>query len=187
MRAVRYVLVLALVLAITAPLMAQQKGRKKGQKRRPAAREGFTVVPRHLLEGLELTAEQKEKVEALNKEYGPKLKEARAKMDGIVTDEQRKARMQAIKGAKEAGKKGKELRKAVEAAVQLTDEQKAQMAEVKKAMGPLQREIREKFMALLTPEQKEAIKEKMKKARPEGKKRAAEGKKGRKKKAAEQQ
>ncbi len=188
MRAVRYVLVLALVLAISAPLMAQEKDRKKGGKRpKAAAREGFTVVPKQWLEGLELTAEQKEKLEELNKEYGPKLKEARAKMDGIVTDEQKKARAEAMKAAKEAGKKGKELREAVDAAVQLTDEQKAKMAEVKKAMGPLQREIREKFMALLTPEQKEVIKEKMKKTRPEGKKRAGEGKKGGKKKAAEQQ
>ena len=187
MRAVRYVLVLALVLAITAPLMAQEEGRKKGQKRRPRAREGFTVVPRQMLEGLELTAEQKEKLKGLEKEYGPKLKEARAKMDSIITDEQKKARAEAMKAAKEAGKKGKELRQAVEAAVQLTDEQKAKMAEARKAMGPLQREVREKFMALLTPEQKEAIKEKMKKGRPEGKKRGGEGKRRGKKKAAEQQ
>ena len=186
MRAVRYVLVLALVLAITAPLMAQEKARKKGQKRRrPAAREGSTILPKQLLEGLELSAEQKTKMEALNKEFGPKLKEARAKMEGIVTDEQKKARAEAMKAAKEAGKKGRELREAAEAAVQLTDEQKAKMAEVKKVMGPLQKEIREKFIALLTPEQKEVVKEKMKKARPEGRKRAGEGKRRGKKKAAE--
>ena len=191
MRAVRCVLMLALVLAISTPLMAQEKARRKGQKRRPAAREGVGVVQKQLLEGLELSAEQKEKVKELNKEFGPKLKELKAKMEGIVTEEQKKAQREAMKAAKEAGKKGKELRAAVEAAVQLTDEQKAKMAEVRKAMGPLQREIREKFMALLTPEQQEVVKEKMKKARPERKKRPGEAekgaRKGRRKKDAKQQ
>jgi hypothetical protein len=78
MRAVRNVLVLALVLAIAAPLMAQEKARRKGEKRGgPKAREGFSVVPKELLSDIQLTAEQKAKLEELNKEMGPKLKELR--------------------------------------------------------------------------------------------------------------
>ena len=171
MRAVRNVLVLALVLAITAPLMAQEKARRKGEKQGRKAREAFSIVPKEMLSGVELTAEQKAKFEALKKELGPGLKEARAKVQGIFTEEQKKAREEAQKAAKEAGKKGRELQKAVDAAVQLTEEQKAKMAEARKKMAEVQKQIREKVLEFLTPEQKDVVKENMKKAHGEGKKR----------------
>jgi Spy/CpxP family protein refolding chaperone len=178
MKAVRNMLVVVLVLAVAAPLVAQEKARKRGAKKPRPAREA-QILPKALLEGLEFTAEQKDKLEELKKEVGPKLKEVRQKMESILTDEQKAARAEAAKAAKQAGKEGKEFREAVEAAVQLTDEQKAKTAEARKAMGEVQKEIREKFMSILTPEQQEAVKEKMKKAR------AAEGKKHREKQAAQ--
>lgn len=182
MKAVRNVLVLALVLAVAAPLMAAEKARRKGEKRERKAREAASIVPKEMLSGIELTAEQKATLEALNKELGPKLNEVRAQMQGVFTEEQKQARAEAEKAAKEAGKQGPELREAVEAAIQLTDEQKAKMAEVRKKMTEVQKQIREKVMALLTPEQQEIVKENMKKARGGDKK---EGKKREKKPASE--
>ena len=55
-------------------------------------------------------------------------------------------------------------------AMKLTDEQKAKMAEGRKAMGELTKEIREKVTKLLTPEQQEVLKkarENMRRQRPE--------------------
>jgi Spy/CpxP family protein refolding chaperone len=54
----------------------------------------------------------------------------------------------------EAGKKGPSLRAAAEAAVKLTDEQKKQLEDLRKAMGQLTRESRGKLLEILTNEQR---------------------------------
>ena len=78
-----------------------------------------------------------------------------------------------------AGKKGKELREAAEAAFNVNEEQKTKLAECKKAMGALQKEVRAGLAAILTDEQKA----KLKAGRKGGKKGAEKGgKKGDKKK-----
>jgi len=138
----------ACVLAISfvTPTMAADKKKKKA----PTA----VKVPK----SIELTADQKTKVEALNKEFGPKLAECRKKAAGIISADQKKARAEAVKKAKADGKKGKEVQAAANAAVAITADQKAQQAECKKAMGALNKEIRTQFAALLTDEQKAKLK-----------------------------
>ena len=137
----------ACVLAVSfvTPVMAADKKKKKA----PTA----VKVPK----GIELTADQKTKVDALNKEFGPKLAECRKKAKSIITAEQKKARAEAIKKAKADGKNKKEANAAANAAVAITDDQKAQQTECKKAMGALNKEIRTQFAALLTDEQKAKI------------------------------
>ena len=135
-----------LTVAFAAPAVAADKKKKKA----PTA----VKVPK----SIELTAEQKTKVEALNKEFGPKLAECRKKAASIITADQKKARAEAMKKAKADGKKGKELRTAVNAAVAITADQKAQQAECKKATSALQKQIRTQFAGLLTDEQKAKIK-----------------------------
>ena len=155
MRSARIVLTLGVVLLMASALAAapkKGKGKKKKAPRCPAAQR----VDR-MLSGLTLTDEQKAKLDEIKKEFGPKLMEVMKKMD-VLTPEQKKARAEAAKAAKAAGKKGKEAREAVEAAVKLTDDQKAKMAEVKKEMGPLQKELTQKVLAVLTPEQKQQLK-----------------------------
>ncbi len=110
-------------------------------------------------QGLKLTDDQKAQVKELRKEYGPKFKAA---ADSILTAEQKKARADAVKAAKAEGKKGREVMKAAHEAVKLTDEQKAK---IKEAMKPLHKEVREKIMAILTPEQKAQLKQKCEKAK----------------------
>ena len=138
----------ACVLAVSfvTPVMAADKKKKKA----PTA----VKVPK----SIELTADQKTKVEALNKEFGPKLAECRKKAASIITADQKKARTEAVKKAKADGKKGKEVQAAANAAVAITDDQKAQQTECKKAMGALNKEIRTQFAALLTDEQKAKLK-----------------------------
>ena len=135
-----------LTASFAAPAVAADKKKKKV----PAA----VKVPN----SIELTADQKTKVDALNKEFGPKLAECRKKAASIITADQKKARAAATKKAKADGKKGKELRAAANAAFAITADQKTQQAECKKAMGALQKQIRTQFAALLTDEQKAKIK-----------------------------
>lgn len=161
MKSLRYVLLPALVLALAIPVMAQEKakhGRKKaGQK---AGRQAQILNPA-LLKALNLTEEQTAKLKAIGEEVKDQLQEARKAVMGILTEEQKKARQEAEKAAKEAGKAGKELRAAVDAAVQLTDEQKTKMQEARKKLAAVQKEIVEKLMPVLTPEQQETVKSKM--------------------------
>jgi len=161
----RKLLVPALVLAIAIPVMAQdtQKG-KRPERKSPAKKpaQQRTLLPAKMLAGLDLTDEQKEKIEAITKDVHKAMTEARAAMEKLLTEEQKKARMEAMKAAKEAGKKPEEARKAVQDAVQLTDEQKKLMAHAREQMGQMHKDVREKIMAILTPEQKKELAAKMK-------------------------
>jgi flagellar basal body-associated protein FliL len=87
--------------------------------------------------------------------------EGMKKMQGILTDEQRKAQQEAMQAARQAGKSPMEANEAAQAAMKLTDEQKAKMAEARKEVGPAQSELRDKVMALLTQEQKEQLQKAM--------------------------
>ena len=135
-----------LAVAFVAPAVAVDKKKKKA----PTA----VKVPK----GIELTADQKTKVDDLNKEFGPKLAECRKKAASIITADQKKAKADAMKKAKADGKKGKELRDVVNAAFAITPDQKEQQVECKKATSALQKQIKTQFAALLTDEQKAKIK-----------------------------
>ncbi|MFP6701600.1 MAG: hypothetical protein VB861_07630 [Planctomycetaceae bacterium] len=140
------VLTLAVVLAMPAMAADEKKKKKKKGRKAPAA----VRVPK----GIVLTAAQKTQVAAINKEYAPQLLEIAKKSRGIVTPEQRKARSEAGKKAKADGKKGKEARAAVDAAAEITAEQKKALAEVNKARQAITKAARAKFAAILTAEQK---------------------------------
>lgn len=161
-------LVPLLVLAIAVPLMAQEKakGKREGQKRAGAkARQQAPVLPARLLEGVELSDEQKAKLEEIAKEIKAPVMEARKAMNDLLTDEQKDARKKAMAEAKKAGKKPQEVQKTVQAALKLTEEQQEKMAKLKVGQAEVQKKMREKIMAVLTPEQRKAVEEKMKKAR----------------------
>jgi Spy/CpxP family protein refolding chaperone len=168
MRVLRVVLVLLVALVIASPVLAQEKKRgKKGE--RGGARGAFDPMAR-LLEGLDLTDEQKAKVAEVRKEFGPKLAEFQKKSDGILTDEQKKDRAEAMKEAKSAGKSPRESYQAVQEAMKLTDEQKSQMREIGKERGGVEKEMRSKIMEILTPEQREQVEKKIQELKKGGKK-----------------
>jgi len=150
MKSVRTVLALAMSLILTASLAAQEKERppRPTEQRRPGA---------GLFPGIELTAEQQAKMDELQNEFAPKMKDLWQKMEDILSDEQRQARGEAFKAGREAGKSREEVQKAVDEAMKVTDEQKAKMSEVRKEMGKLQEQLREKATGLLTPAQKEKL------------------------------
>ena len=176
----RTIITLSLALLLVAPLAAADK-QKKGKKGRPSkGRSVAAFLPKEVQDTL--TEEQKEKIAALDKEFGPKLAEIAKKRAGLLTDEQKKAQAEARKAAVEAGKKGKDVMDAAKAAVTLTEEQQQQMKDLDKEARPLQNEVREKVTALLTDEQKAKLPKRPAKKAGDGEKKAKGAKKGGKKK-----
>ncbi len=121
-----------------------------GSPNRPAPGPSF-------FKNLNLTPEQETKLADLRKEFDPKFKAAREKMESVLTDEQKKARGEAMKTARDAGKKGKDVWDAAEAAMKLSDEQKTKLSDARKEMGDLYKEFDKKFRAFLTPEQQDKL------------------------------
>lgn len=132
---------LALLILTGGFLIAQE------QPRDPYAR-FFT------LRGITFSKEQQTKVDALRKELSPKLAENQRKWNGVLTREQQRARREALQKARDAGKRGQELRDSVNASIKLTDEQKKQQADLLEERNRLQTEIRTMLTALLTEEQR---------------------------------
>lgn len=152
----RHLFVVCVALTLVCGINAADKKKKKPAKgkRNPGA--AIFSFPKKI----ELNAEQKEKLAALKKEYQEKFAAAlKASTEGL-TAEQKEAMAKARKEAVAAGKKGKELAKAVRGAVEISKEQRKAMGESRKALATLRKEIEGKKLAILTDEQKELIKKK---------------------------
>jgi Spy/CpxP family protein refolding chaperone len=157
LRVASIALAVAASLVLVDSLSAQQTGR--GHRRHG----GFSPIDRvESVKDLKLTDDQKAKLADLKKAYAPKVKELAGTMDKVLTADQKKARDEAVKAARNAGKRGPEVREAIQAAMKLSDAQKAKLADGRKAMGTLNKEIMGKVNKLLTPDQQEVLK----KARP---------------------
>lgn len=163
---------LGLAVCLLSPAFAQD-AKAKRKKNQPAKEQPAVQLPKEIT----LTDEQKTKVAEIEKEYGPKMKELREKLDKVMTEEQKKARQEVLKEAREKGKdgkKGKELQQAVKDAMKLSEEQQKQYDETDKKLVALRQEILEKVKPLLTDEQKEKLpKRPEQKPAPAKKKKAA--------------
>lgn len=160
----------SLSVFLLSPLMAEDA---KAKKARPNARKEQPAV--QLPKDITLTDEQKTKVAELEKEYAPKMKELREKLDKVMTEEQKKARQEVLKEAREKGKegkKGKELQQAVKDVMKLSEEQQKQYDEVEKKIVTLRQEILEKVKPLLTDEQKAKLPKRLEAKKPKAKKAA---------------
>lgn len=154
---------IGLAAFLLAPVMAEDA---KAKRAKPNARKEQPAV--QLPKEITLTDEQKTKVAELEKEYAPKMKELREKLDKTMTEEQKKARLEVMKEAREKGKegrKGKELQQAIKDAMKLSEEQQKSYDEADKKLIALRQEILEKVKPLLTDEQKAKLPQ-----RPERKK-----------------
>lgn len=155
------------VLATTAVADEKKdKGKKKGGQK-PAPTQQF-------LNKVELTAEQKEKVAAIDKQFAERFQAINKAMADILTTEQKAAQKTAQKAAKDAGKKAGEAKKDVEAALKLTDDQKTKMAEQRKLQTALNKEIVAALRGVLTEEQQAQL-PKERKSPEGGKKKKTDG------------
>jgi hypothetical protein len=155
-RIVEGMLVLGLAALVAVPLLAQE-AKKPGKKAADPYAGLFTF-------GKKITADdkQKEKLAALKTEYAPKLAELDKKMAVILPPDRMKAAREAQKKASETVKDKKELNKVFMDALKLTPEEQKELKPINKARGELLKEINDKKTALLTAEQKEALKPKKK-------------------------
>jgi len=153
------------VFWLAALLGAAQADEKKPDKKGPDKKDPNAAVfafPKQI----KLDEKQQAKVEELKKEYTPKLNELNDKLAKILTPERVKSASEARKAAAKDGKTKKEQAQAFEEALKLNDDEKAQRKDIEQARKKLQAEIRTKKLALLTDEQKEAIKPKPKDKKP---------------------
>lgn len=147
-RGTGWVVGLVVAAMLVGPVFAADAVKEKKPKQVPGAQ--FFALPTEIT----LTADQQTKVDELKKEYGDKLKTLVTARDEILTKEQRKARGDAQKAAKDAGKKGKDIAAAVDEATQWTDGQKDKYTKAEAEVQTLGAEVKGKVHALLTEEQK---------------------------------
>jgi hypothetical protein len=145
-------LTVGLMALLVAVVSGQDKDKKKEKPKVGADPLGFVFS---FPKSITLDDKQKEKVEALKKEFGPKLTELTKKREAIFTAERMKAAKEAAKD-----KKGKEAFEAFMKGMKLTPEEEKKMKEITAEQFKLFKEIQTKKMDLLTDAQKEALKKK---------------------------
>ena len=149
MKTFRNLVCLTLMAAVACSAVADEK-EKKGKGKKPTATQRFVAK-------MELTDEQKTLVAAIDKQFAEKFDAGRKTMDEILTDDQKKAQRAAQKAAKEAGTKPQDARKEVEAALNLTDEQKAERKTAQADQKKLDVEVVAALKKILTAEQQEKL------------------------------
>jgi Spy/CpxP family protein refolding chaperone len=103
------------------------------------------------LEMLDLTDAERAKCAEIRKEFQPKVAKAMEGLKGILSEDQKKAREEAVKGDKK--------RREVLAALKLTPDQKQKVEAVGKEVGTLVREELQKMREVLTESQREKLAE----------------------------
>jgi len=103
------------------------------------------------LRDVDLTDDEMEKIADIRKEFRPRIAKAMKGLEGLLNEEQRKAREEGLK----AGKRRKEVLESLK----LTDEQKEKVATVAKEVGSVVREEMEKIRDVLSAGQKEKLQE----------------------------
>jgi Spy/CpxP family protein refolding chaperone len=132
---------------VSGVLTAEQKEKLAAAKeeRKENRAEGLAERIAHLGQ-LDLTDGEIAKIEDIRKEYRPKIEKVIKELQGLLTDDQKKAREEALK----AGKKRREVLESLK----MTDEQKVKVQTVCKEVGTLVREEMEKIRDVLSEEQK---------------------------------
>jgi Spy/CpxP family protein refolding chaperone len=135
---------------VGAVLTPEQKVKLEAAKeeRQERRAEGLAERVAHLGE-LDLTDGEIAKIADIRKEYRPRIEQALKQLQGLLSDEQKRAREAALK----AGKRRREVLQALN----LTDEQREKVQAVGKEVATLVREEMEKVRDVLSAEQKEEL------------------------------
>jgi Spy/CpxP family protein refolding chaperone len=135
---------------VQAVLTPEQKKKLEAAKeeRKEHRAEGLPQKMAHL-EEVDLTEGEMAKIAEIRKEFHPKIEKAFKELHGLLTDDQKKAREEALKG----GKKRKEVLEDLK----LTGDQKEKLQTVAKEVTTLVREEMEQIKDVLSAEQKEKL------------------------------
>ena len=115
------------------------------------------------LQKADLPSEVRTKASQVVAAHAAKIRSAFAGSEAILTAEQKSARVEALKKAKESGTKRKEMAAALAQALQLTDEQKAKYASAQKELAAAQAALQTELKSLLTADQQAKVGLKLKK------------------------
>jgi Spy/CpxP family protein refolding chaperone len=118
------------------------------EERREAREECLAHRFAHLKE-LDLTDDEMTKIGEIRREFRPRIVKAMQGLEGLLSDDQKRTREEALKAGK--------TRKEVLESLKLTDAQKDKVAAVAKETGALVREEMEKVRDVLTASQREKL------------------------------
>ena len=135
---------LALLFLFDTAAFAAKDGKRKSD---PAA------AIKKKLDAAELATEKLTEAKKIVDGHAAKLKEAQAKVDAVLTSEQKAAAKTARKAAKTAGKKRKEAKADIQAALKLTDEQKTKLAAAEKELATVKQDLTKALSGVLNKEQ----------------------------------
>lgn len=144
---------------------AKPKAEEKAKPAEKAKAEGKTKqkssrgpkATQRALGKIEIADDQKEKVAAIDQEFAEEFAALNKVRAGILTTDQKKAEKEANAANKAGNKSGSEAKKAVDAALNLTDEQKAKMKEWQKSQTEFNGKVVAALKKVLTPEQQEKL------------------------------
>jgi Spy/CpxP family protein refolding chaperone len=131
-------------------LTPEQRTKLKAVKdeRQKVRAEGLAERVGHLGQ-LDLTDDEVAKIREIHKDFRPKMEKVLRKLQGLLTDDQNKARQEALR----AGKRRREVLEALN----LTDEQKQKVQAIGKEVATLCRERMEKLRDVLSAGEKEKL------------------------------
>lgn len=150
----RISLLLWVMLGLFTALPTPGQERNAGQDRRTERipfRFAFSI------QGVQFSDDQQAQIVELRQKYTPQLTELQRKLNSTYTAEQRRARQEAFRSARDAGKNGQEGRKAADAAAKLSDGQQKQLATLGKEQAKLVAKIQGEVRALLTEKQQAQV------------------------------
>jgi Spy/CpxP family protein refolding chaperone len=140
---------IAKVRDVLTPEQREKVQAMKGLRREHRA-EGVAAAVAHVDE-LDLTDAEMTQIAEIRKEFRPKIVQALEGLKGVLSDEQRKAREEALKAGKS--------RREVLSSLNLTDEQKQKMRTVCQEVRSLVRDEMDKIRGVLSEEQQQKLTE----------------------------
>lgn len=151
---IRKAIVCALAICLITNFSSAQDEEKKKKKGKRQGGRNIATQMMARFKNVGLNEEQQAKMKEIIKGYAGKIMEMRKEQFAAFSPEARKARQEAGKKARAEGLKGKALQEAIDKAAPIKEEVAAKMKEITKKMAGMQKEMREKLMAVLTDEQK---------------------------------
>ena len=147
----------ALLALVAVPAAAADK--KKEKKPAGPAIPGPVKQQLSLLKNIELTELQKQQVKDIETKYTSVFLELQSKLENVQSADERKARNEAAQKAKTEGKKGKDLKAAVDAAAPISDAEKAAMKAAQEEMKAVSKEMKDALLGVLTEDQRAKLNE----------------------------
>jgi len=99
-------------------------------------------------------------LKALQEEFGDQLATLTEQQEKLMTPERLAAREQVMQTARAGGMERQAVAAAIDAALQFTDAEKAEMAATEASLRELRQKIQDRVLALLTPEQRQQFEKK---------------------------